>query len=115
MPVRPSRSTTTVAMLARFSNSSLSSTPTCTASKPPRPLASLLSDLALAERDTRLSAVVLRVRSLEIGWAKAQEIRNAIVRLGEHGRRTIAYLELESFNGNLEYYVASAAQELFVS
>jgi hypothetical protein len=33
MPVSPSRSTTTVAMLARFSNSSLSITPTCTASK----------------------------------------------------------------------------------
>jgi protease IV len=84
-------------------------------SQPPRPLASLLSELALAERDTRLSAVVLRVRSLNIGWAKAQEIRNAIAQLGEHGRRTIAYLEIESFGGNLEYYVASAAQELFVA
>jgi protease-4 len=84
------------------------------AAKPPRPLASLLSDLAKAERDPRLAAVVLRVRSLEVGWAKAQEIRDAIARLGEH-RRTIAYLETESFAGNLEYYVASAAQELFVS
>lgn len=84
-------------------------------SRPPRPLASLLSELAVAERDTRLSAVVLRVRSLEIGWAKAQEIRSAIERLGERGRRTIAYLEIDAFGGNLEYYVASAAQELFVS
>jgi protease-4 len=84
-------------------------------SQPPRPMASLLSELALAERDTRLAAVVLRVRSLQIGWGKAQEIRNAIARLSEHGRRTIAYLEIESFGGNLEYYVASAAQELFVS
>ena len=33
MPVSPRRSTTTLAMLARFSNSSLSITPTCTASK----------------------------------------------------------------------------------
>jgi protease-4 len=84
-------------------------------SRPPRPLASLLSELAIAERDTRLSAVVFRVRSLEIGWARAQEIRNAIARLGERGRRTIAYLEIDSVGGNLEYYVASAAQELFVS
>jgi protease-4 len=85
------------------------------AGEPPRPLASLLSDLAVAERDDRLAAVVLRVRALEIGWAKAQEIRDAIARLGERGKRTIAYLEVESFGGNLEYYVASAAQELFVS
>jgi protease-4 len=84
-------------------------------SEPPRPLASLLSELALAERDTRLAAVVLRVRGLDVGWAKAQEIRDAIARLGERGRRTIAYLEVESFSGNLEYYVASAAQEVFVS
>jgi protease-4 len=81
---------------------------------PPRPFVSLLSDFARAERDDRLAAVVVRVRALDVGWAKAQEIRDAIERLGEH-RRTIAYLELESFAGNLEYYVASAAQELFVS
>jgi len=85
------------------------------AGDPPRPLASLLSLLAVAERDDRLAAVVLRVRALEIGWAKAQEIRDAIARLGERGKRTIAYLEVESLGGNLEYYVASAAQELFVS
>src|SRR4030095_10895014 len=83
-------------------------------SQPPRPLAALLSELAVAERDTRLAAVVLRVRSLEIGWGKAQEIRSAIERLGERGRRTIAYLEIDAFGGNLEYYVASAAQGLFV-
>jgi protease-4 len=83
--------------------------------EPPRPLASLLSELSVAERDTRLAAVVLRVRSLDIGWAKAQEIRTAIERLGDRGRRTIAYLELDSFGGNLEYYVASGAQELFVA
>jgi len=85
------------------------------ASAPPRPLVSLLSELAKAERDPRLAAVVLRVRSLQVGWAKAQEIRDAITRLGERGRRTIAYLETESFAGNLEYFVASAGQELFVS
>src|SRR4029453_16142122 len=85
------------------------------ASQPPRPLVSLLSELAVAERDTRLSAVVLRVRGLGIGWGKGQEIRSAMERLNEHGRRTIAYLELDSFGGNLEYYVASAAQELFVA
>jgi protease-4 len=81
----------------------------------PRPLASLLSDLAKAERDARLAGVVLRIRGLEIGWAKAQEIRDAIARLGERGRRTVAVLDLESFGANLELYVASAAQELYVT
>lgn len=80
----------------------------------PRPLLSLLGDLAKAERDERLAGVVLRIGELDVGWAKAQEIRDAIVRLREKGRRTVAYLDLESFGANLEYYVASAAEELYL-
>jgi protease-4 len=75
----------------------------------------LLADLAKAGRDDRIAAVVLRVRSLDIGWAKAQEIRDAIARLDAGGRRTIAYLELEGMGSNLEYYVASAAGELYAN
>jgi protease-4 len=82
----------------------------------PRPtLVSLLSELGKAERDDRLEAVVVRVRSLAVGWAKAQEIRDAIAELSASGRRTVAYLELASFASNLEYYVASAADEVYVA
>lgn len=80
----------------------------------PQPLLSLLGELAKAERDERLAGVVLRVGDLDVGWGKAQEIRDAIARLREKGRRTVAYLDLESFGANLEYYVASAAEELYV-
>ena len=79
------------------------------------PLGALLGPLAMARRDDRLAGVALRIRNLEIGWAKAQDIRDAIVRLREGGRKTVAYLELESFSSNLEYYVASAADEVIVS
>ena len=78
-------------------------------------LASVLGPLAMARGDERLAGVALRIRGLQIGWAKAQEIRDAIIRLREGGRRTVAYLELESFSSNLEYYVASAADEVVVS
>jgi len=80
-----------------------------------RPFAALLADLRKAERDDRLAAVVLRIRDLEIGWAKAQEIRDAIARLSAAGRKTVAYLELTSFAANLEYYVASAADQVVIS
>jgi protease-4 len=75
-------------------------------------VASLLSDLRKAERDDRLSAVVLRIRNLEIGWGKAQEIRDAIADLRAAGRPTVAYLEVSSIGANLEYYVATAADEI---
>jgi protease-4 len=77
-----------------------------------RPFVSLLSELRKAERDDRLAAVVLRIRSLGVGWGKAHEIRNAIADLGAAGRRTLAYLEVESFRANMEYYVATGADEI---
>jgi protease-4 len=80
-----------------------------------RPFAALLSDLRKAERDDRLVGLVLRIRDLEIGWAKAQEIRDAIAQVSAAGRKTVAYLELTSFAANLEYYVASAADEVVIS
>jgi protease-4 len=78
-------------------------------------LLSLLQTFAKAERDTRLAAVLVRVRPLEIGWAKAQEVRDAIGRLREAGRRTIAYFEVEQLGANLEYYVATATDEFYVA
>ena len=75
-----------------------------------RPFVGLLSELRKAERDDRLAAVVLRIRQLDIGWGKAQEIRSAIGDLRAAGRHTLAYLELEGFQANMEYYVASSAE-----
>lgn len=78
------------------------------------PMVSLLSRFAMAKRDDRLATVVIVIRPLEIGWGKAGEIRDAITRLSEAGRRTVAYLELASFSASREYYIASAADEIYV-
>jgi protease-4 len=75
----------------------------------------LLSELRKAERDERLAAVLLRVRDTEIGWAKAQELRGAILALRGSGRRVIAHLETTKLGANLEYYVAAAADEVRAS
>lgn len=80
-----------------------------------RTLQGLLANLAKAERDGRLAAVVFRIGPLEIGWAKAQEIRDAIGRLRDAGRHTVAYFEVERIGGNLEYYVATAADEVYLA
>jgi protease-4 len=72
----------------------------------------LLSELRKAERDDRLAVVLLRVRDVEIGWAKAQELRAAIQALRARGRRVIAYLETTKLGANVEYYVAAAANEV---
>jgi len=82
---------------------------------PERPLIHLLSELAKAERDERLSAVVFRIRPVDIGWGKADEIRAAIARISERGRRTVAYLEVEKYGANLEYFIATGADEIHLA
>lgn len=80
-----------------------------------RPFISVLSEFSKAERDDRIETVILAIGHLEIGWAKAAELRAAIERLSSQGKRTVAYLELASFGANLEYFVASAADEVILA
>ena len=77
-----------------------------------RPFIDLLSTFSLAERDDRIATVVLRIQPLEIGWGKADELRAAIGRLREKGKKTVALLEVQNFSANKELYVGSAADEL---
>lgn len=79
--------------------------------EPVSSLLSLTSELRKAARDDRLEGVVFKVRGLDVGWAQAEEIREAILGLHERGRKTLAVLEVEGF-GNAPYYVASAAQRV---
>jgi protease-4 len=80
-----------------------------------QPLLDLLQHLAKAERDERIERVVLRMGALSVGWGKADEIRDAIRRVSEAGRRTVAYLELEKLGGNREFYVATGADEVVMA
>src|SRR3990172_459001 len=52
--------------------------------------------------------MVVRVRPLAIGWAKAQDIHEALRAFRASGKSLVAYLEQEFSASTLEYYVASA-------
>ncbi|HVN85075.1 MAG TPA: signal peptide peptidase SppA [Candidatus Binatia bacterium] len=77
-------------------------------------LIELITMLKKAAADERIKGVVLHVTQLEIGWAKAQEIRDAIAAFKRSGKRIVSYLEQEVASGNIDYYVASAADQVFV-
>jgi protease IV len=77
-----------------------------------------LLDLLLLIRDAgddpRVAGMVVRIRPLSFGWAKAQDIRQALLHFRDSGKPLHAYLELELSGGTMEYYVASAAGHIHV-
>ncbi|MEO8604213.1 MAG: signal peptide peptidase SppA [bacterium] len=77
-----------------------------------------LLDLLLTIRDAgddpRVAGLVVRIRPLAIGWAKVQEIRDALLSYRASGKPLHAYLELELGGGSMEYYLASAAERIHV-
>ncbi len=77
-------------------------------------LVDLLLLLRSARDDARIDGIVARIRSLRIGWAKAQEIRAALAEFRASGKRLVAYVECEFGNSTMEYFVATAAEEVFV-
>jgi protease IV len=75
-------------------------------------LGSFLDALRKARRDERISAIVLRPSSIESPfWGKVQELRDAVFEFRRSGKKAIAYLE---YGGDREYYLASAADQVFL-
>lgn len=71
----------------------------------------LLTRLRKLERDPRTQAVVIIPADLRGSWATADELRQAVLRLRAAGKRVFSY------SGGLstrEYYVASAAERIFL-
>jgi protease-4 len=68
--------------------------------------------LQKASRDDRVRAVLLMPSALELPyWGKVQEMRDAVVAFRKSGKSVTAFLE---FGGDREYYLASAADRVFL-
>jgi protease-4 len=68
--------------------------------------------LRAASADRRISALLVRVGGLEVGFAKADELRDQLRRFQDSGKPTAALVE---FGGTLDYYVASACRKVYVA
>ncbi len=77
----------------------------------PAPLRVLVESLDRASADPKVTSVVLRVSFLpDVGWARVQELRDAIVRFRKSGKPAYAHLE---FCSNKEYYLATACTRIY--
>ena len=78
---------------------------------PDQSLTSLVMQLKKAKVDTRIKAVTLDISMSDVGWGKAEEIRDAITDFRTSGKPVYAYIE---FGLNKEYYIATACDKIFV-
>ena len=68
--------------------------------------------LQMAKRDPRIRTVLLMPSTLESPfWGKVQELRDAIIDFRKSGKKVIAFLE---YGGDREYYLATAADRVFL-
>jgi len=65
-----------------------------------------------AAADSRIKAIVLEPRGLQIGWAKLAELRGDIQNFKKSGKPVYAYLKGA---GTKEYYLATAADHIYMS
>ena len=77
-------------------------------------LPSLLLLLDMAGADARVKAVLLHVRTLSVGYARLQELRDALSRVRSAGKTVIALVDETSLNATRELYLASAADKIFI-
>ena len=78
---------------------------------PPQSLSSLLAQFRKAKVDKRISAIILDVDASDAGWAKAEEIRDAIKDFRSSGKPVYAYMET---GFNKDYYVAAACDKIYL-
>ena len=71
-----------------------------------------VESLRLAKRDPRITGVLLMPSSIDSPyWAKVQELRDAVIDFRKSGKVVIGFLE---YGGDREYYLASAADRVFL-
>ncbi len=80
-------------------------------SRPPS-LRGLVEAVDRAAKDPGVKGLLLRVDSLDAGWARVGELRDALVRFRRSGKPSWAHLESA---GNKEYYLATGCAKIAAS
>ncbi len=82
------------------------------ASRPATPFLNLLRDLRALGRHEDVAAVVLSFGDPELGWARANELREEVKALRAAGKRVYAYITVAD---TLAYSIAAAADKVFLA
>jgi protease-4 len=77
----------------------------------PQSFTSLLTQLRKAKIDNRINGVLLDIDFPQIGWGKAEELREAIKDFRASGKPIYSYMEIGM---NKEYYIAAATEKVYM-
>jgi protease-4 len=80
-----------------------------------RTMSELDEMLRKVRHDGRIKGVIVRIGSLDAGWAQAQEIRAALALVKAGGKKVISEIEVELAPASKEIYLASVADRVYVS
>lgn len=75
-------------------------------------LTNLLTQIKKAKVDKRIGGILLEIHPSSAGWAKADEIREAITDYRTSGKPIYAYME---YGLNKEYYIATACDRIYMA
>ncbi|RKX20197.1 MAG: signal peptide peptidase SppA [Candidatus Zixiibacteriota bacterium] len=76
------------------------------------PLLRILENIQKATDDPGIVGLFLDIENFPLGFASAQELRSAITKFRASGKKVVAFIDVA---GNLEYYIASTADEVYLS
>src|SRR6267142_2894091 len=79
---------------------------------PDQSLTGLLLQFKKAKVDKRISAVLLDIEGSGAGWAKSEEIRDAVTDFRSSGKPVYGYME---YGMNKEYYIATACDKIYLA
>jgi protease-4 len=71
----------------------------------------LLGAISRAKEDARIEKLFLHVRPTGLGWGRAAELRDHLLDFKTSGKSLVAFIE---YGGNRDYFLASAADQIFV-
>jgi protease-4 len=71
----------------------------------------LLGAISRAKEDARIDKILLQVRPTGLGWGQAAELRDHLIDFKSAGKSIVAFVE---YGSNREYFIASAANEIFM-
>jgi len=80
-----------------------------------RRLIEVLTMIREAQVDQRIKGMIVCLKSLDIGWAKIQDLRDALLEFKKSDKPLIVLLEQEVSGSNKEFYLASSADRIYLS